>query len=138
MTLRDPRNRVLSHINTIYRNEALSIKQTNQLFLQSFTRTYLQQTQKWWDKFSTLEMIDAMDWYLYFYEDIRRDAFSILKEIIWFAGFDAFIDDRLIREILIQTDIDKRREHSGAANSGEICSFHSERRLYAETKRRAT
>ena len=141
MTLRDPRNRMLSRINTMYRQKpnrsSISIADKNKIFLKEFNRRYLENTQIWWNKFSALERDNVMDWFLYFYEDIRQNPFGILQDMIWFAGYQAFIDQEMIQNILSETDIGKRKASADIINNGDICSFHSERILFEETKQRA-
>merc|ERR1712129_395296 len=95
----------------------------------------VEQTLFWWNKYSALERDNVLDYYLYFYKDIRKDTFRILKDMIWFAGFDQFIDDALITDIIGESDIEKRRDKVAIINKGDICAFHSENTLYPETKR---
>ena len=141
MTIRDPRNRMLSRINTMYRGKgnqpSIGIEDKNKIFQREFNRQYLENAQIWWNKFAVLERENVMDYYLYFYEDIRRFPFRILKEIIWFAGLEEFINDKVIRYILSESDIEKRRHDVDIINQGNICSFHAEQSLFDDTKRRA-
>ena len=137
---RDPRNRVISRANTwnkkLNNYTMITDEEKNKIFMDSF-EGILQSFKVWWDKYSELEMDNVMDYYLYFYEDIRMYQYEILKDMIWFAGYDKYIDDELIREIMDETDIDKSSPNSYTVNNGDLCSFHSENSLTEETKRYA-
>ncbi len=70
-------------------------------------KKYLEDVNKWWNKYAILEKNNVLDWYIYFYEDFRVNKYEILKDMIWFAGYDKYINDRLIYEIITETDIKK-------------------------------
>ena len=114
----------------------ISNSEKNKIFKQRFTNKYLQNTNVWWTKYSMLEQESPMDWYLYFYSDFRQHTFEILRDMIWFAGFDEYIDDAMIHEIITETSIEKTKRHANV-NKGLLCSFDSENSLTPQTKQYA-
>eukprot|EP01084_Bolivina_argentea_P041757 77084_1 len=137
MVMRDPRSRVISRINThhkkINNNTMVDNIEKNKIFKSIFNKQYLKEVNTWWNKYSTLEKNNVLDWYIYFYEDFRINTYQILKDMIWFAGYDNYINDRLIYKIIDETDI-KRLVSRNRVNGGNICSFHSENSLSVQTK----
>ena len=139
IALRDPRNRVISRINTYFKKEVYAGKDMNDSLKNKLFMKYIEtntvKNENWYNYYGKLTRDDPNNYYLYFYEDIRMDTLRIYKEIIKFMGYyPLWINDTLIEELITETSIKNVKIDKFFVNKGDVCSYHKETFLFNETK----